>query len=90
MTGAVPRALSTSPAYLQLLLEPQLDYAENGGWPKQYAEHDLGSSYPNATGHNDGNEEGMPVEESANMLIMSAALIQHLPAAQASAFATAQ
>ncbi|WP_265934310.1 glutaminase domain-containing protein, partial [Actinacidiphila acididurans] len=84
-----PAYLYLSPAYLRLLLEPLLDYAEHGGWPKQFAEHDLGSSYPNATGHNDGNEEDMPVEESANMLIMAAALVQRLPAADAKAFAAA-
>ena len=55
------------------MLEPLLDYAEHGGWPKEFAEHDLGTHYPDATGHNDGNEESMPVEESANMLIMAAA-----------------
>ena len=86
---AFPAYLYLSPAYLQLLLEPLLDYAERGGWPKTFAEHDLGSSYPNAAGHNDGNEEDMPVEESANMLIMAAAVIQRLPAADAKAFASA-
>jgi hypothetical protein len=70
---AMPVFAYLDPQYLRLLLEPVLDYAETGGWPKAFAEHDLGSSYPNATGHNDGNEEDMPVEESANMLIMVAA-----------------
>ncbi|MFC0541802.1 glutaminase family protein [Kutzneria chonburiensis] len=70
---AMPVFAYLDPQYLSLLLEPVLDYAETGGWPKTFAEHDLGSSYPNATGHNDGNEEDMPVEESANMLIMVAA-----------------
>ncbi|SCE43348.1 Ricin-type beta-trefoil lectin domain-like [Streptomyces sp. DvalAA-14] len=84
---AFPAYLYLSPAYLRLLLEPLLDYAEHGGWPKEFAEHDLGSGYPDATGHNDGNEEDMPVEESANMLIMAAAVIQRLPAADAAAFA---
>jgi hypothetical protein len=84
---AFPAYLYLSPAYLQLLLAPLLDYPEHGGWPKVFAPHDLGSSYPNAAGHNDGNEEDMPVEESANMLIMSAALVQRLPSG-AGAFAT--
>ncbi|WP_405578904.1 glutaminase domain-containing protein [Streptomyces sp. NBC_01190] len=84
---AFPAYLHLAPAYLRLLLEPLLDYAEHGGWPKPFAEHDLGSGYPNAAGHNDGNEEDMPVEESANMLIMAAALIQRLPAADAASFA---
>jgi Domain of unknown function (DUF5127)/Domain of unknown function (DUF4965)/Domain of unknown function (DUF1793)/Ricin-type beta-trefoil lectin domain-like/Domain of unknown function (DUF4964)/TAT (twin-arginine translocation) pathway signal sequence len=86
---AFPAYLYLSPAYLQLLLEPALEYAETGGWPKTFAEHDLGSSYPNAAGHNDGNEEDMPVEESANMLIMTAAVVQRLSSAQASSFASA-
>ena len=70
---AMPVFAYLDPQYLSLLLEPVLDYAETGGWPKAFAEHDLGASYPNAAGHNDGNEEDMPVEESANMLIMIAA-----------------
>ncbi|MFC0433854.1 glutaminase family protein [Kutzneria buriramensis] len=70
---AMPVFAYLDPQYLRLLLEPVLDYAETGGWPKAFAEHDLGSSYPNASGHNDGNEEDMPVEESANALIMAAA-----------------
>jgi hypothetical protein len=86
---AFPAYLYLAPAYLRLLLEPLLDYAERGGWPKEFAEHDLGTHYPNATGHNDGNEESMPVEESANMLIMSAALVQRLSTADAAAFAAA-
>ncbi len=84
---AFPGLLFLDPSYLQLLLEPILDYSESGQWPKTFAVHDLGSSYPNAAGHNDGNEEDMPVEESANMLIMIAALLQRIPAASATAFA---
>ena len=86
---AFPGYLYLSPAYLRLVLEPLLDYAERGGWPNTFAEHDLGTHYPDATGHNDGNEESMPVEESANLLIMAAALVQRLPAAEATAFANA-
>ena len=51
--------------------------------------HDLGSAFPNATGHVEGNDEYQPVEESGNMLIMtyayykfsgnSAFLQQHYP-----------
>ncbi len=72
----MPVFLQLDPGYLGLLLAPLLDYPEHGGWPKQFAEHDLGSHYPIASGHNDGNEEDMPVEESANMLIMSAAYLK--------------
>jgi hypothetical protein len=86
---AMPVFLYLDPQYLGLILEPLLDYPENGGWPKEFAEHDLGSSYPNATGHNDGNEEDMPVEESANMLLMTAAYLARSSSATARAFASA-
>ncbi|MGI8697184.1 MAG: glutaminase domain-containing protein [Mycobacteriales bacterium] len=85
----MPVFLYLDPDYLGLLLAPLLDYPENGGWPKQFAEHDLGSSYPNATGHNDGNEEDMPVEESANMLIMCAAYAARLSGPDRNAYALA-
>lgn len=84
----MPVFLYLDPDYLGLLLAPLLDYPEHGGWPKQFAEHDLGSHYPNATGHNDGNEEDMPVEESANMLIMSAAYLARTGASAAKSFAS--
>lgn len=65
-----------NPTLVSLLLAPILTYVESGHWPAIYCVHDLGSSYPNASGHNDGGGENMPVEESANMLIMAAAYIQ--------------
>jgi hypothetical protein len=80
---ASPAWLYADPGYLGLLLEPLLAYAELGGWPEPYAMHDLGSAYPNATGHNDGIEENMPVEESGNMLIMAAAYLKRQPATAA-------
>lgn len=86
---ASPAYLHLSPSYLRLLLEPLLYYAENG-WIEQFAEHDLGARYPNAAGgvsNGQDTQEDMPVEESGNMLIMVAALLQRLPAAQARAFA---
>lgn len=86
---AIPAFLATDPEYLGLLIAPMLDYAENGGWPKQFAEHDLGSHYPNADGHNDGNEEDMPIEESANIVIMTAAYLARTSAATAKSFAAA-
>ncbi|MEY9938930.1 DUF5127 domain-containing protein [Streptacidiphilus sp. MAP5-3] len=85
---ALPVFCYLDPQYLGLLLAPLLEYPEHGGWPKTFAEHDLGSHYPNADGHNDGNEEDMPVEESANMLIMTAAYLGRVDAATASSFAT--
>ncbi len=87
---AFPAFLQLSPRYLQLVLAPIFDYVENHAYPKQFAPHDLGASYPNATGHLSGTgEEDMPVEESANMVIMVAALLPRLPPAEAAAYAQA-
>ncbi|HZT41119.1 MAG TPA: DUF4965 domain-containing protein [Chthonomonadaceae bacterium] len=84
---AFPVFLYMDPRLLGLLLDPLLAYAETGGWPKPFAEHDIGAAYPNANGHNDGNEEDMPVEESANMLIMVAAYLRYADPATAAAYA---
>jgi hypothetical protein len=86
---AFPAWIYADPGYLGLLLEPLLAYAETGGWPETFAEHDLGSAYPVASGHNNGQEEDMPVEESGNMLIMTAAYLRQSAPATASAFAAA-
>ncbi len=83
---ASPAYLYASPTYLRLLLEPLLAYVEAGLWPQTFAPHDLGASYPVAGGHNDGGGENMPVEESANMLIMSAAMLARVAPAEASTF----
>lgn len=36
-----------------------------------YTIHDIGSAYPNATGHDDGKAEQMPIEETGNLLILA-------------------
>ncbi len=84
---AYPVFAYSNPHLLRLLLSPLLAYAETGGWPKPFAEHDIGASFPNANGHNDGREEDMPVEESANMLIMFDSVVRTLPAAEAHLYA---
>ena len=76
---SIPGFLWANPTLVKLLLAPVLSYAESGHWPQPYSPHDLGSSYPNASGHNDGGGENMPIEESANMLLMSAAYLQAMP-----------
>ncbi|KNF06610.1 hypothetical protein PSTG_00484 [Puccinia striiformis f. sp. tritici PST-78] len=57
------------PALLRLNLEPIFKYSESGLYPNRWTVHDLGR-YPNATGHNDGKDASMPVEEAGNVLIM--------------------
>ncbi|ESZ92841.1 hypothetical protein SBOR_6772 [Sclerotinia borealis F-4128] len=44
----------TNPEPLRLLLEPILQYLTSGRWTLPYVIHDIGSAYPNATGHDDG------------------------------------
>jgi hypothetical protein len=87
---AMPVFLYADPQYLALLLAPILDYVENHPYPKVFAPHDLGSHYPNADGHLSGTgEEDMPVEESANMLIMATAYLSRIPRSEQAAYATA-
>lgn len=57
------------PTLIKLILEPIFKYSESGLYPNRWTVHDLGR-YPNATGHNDGKDEAMPVEEAGNILIM--------------------
>jgi len=72
-----PILLYTAPHLLKLLLDPHFEYQETGRYPNKWAVHDLGTHYPNATGHSDGNDEPMPLEECGNMIIMTLAYYQH-------------
>lgn len=65
-----------NPELVKLMLDPHFENQENGHYPNQYAVHDLGSNYPNATGHADGRELAMPIEECGNHLIMTLAYAQ--------------
>ncbi|KAI9648835.1 hypothetical protein NHQ30_003476 [Ciborinia camelliae] len=66
-----PILLYTNPLLLKLALKPLFENQESGRYPNKYSMHDLGTHYPNATGHADGKDEDMPLEECGNMLIMS-------------------
>lgn len=72
---AFPFFLYTNPKWLAYLLEPLLEHQLSGQYPNDYSMHDIGSHFPNATGHPDGRDEYMPVEECGNMLIMGLALV---------------
>jgi hypothetical protein len=69
-----PIYLTLNPEYLKMVLQPVLQYltfpTSAGGWPKNFAIHDIGSAYPNATGHADGQEEDMPLFETSSLLQM--------------------
>ena len=71
-----PILLYSNPGLLKLLLDPLFENQEAGQYPHKYSMHDLGSHYPNATGHPDGNDEQQPLEECGNMLIMALAYAQ--------------
>jgi Domain of unknown function (DUF4965) len=50
----IPIFLYLEPETLGLLLEPLFLHQEAGLYPNKYSIHDLGSSFPNATGHPEG------------------------------------
>lgn len=75
---AFPFFLYTNPRWLAYLLEPLLEHMLSGQYPNKYTMHDLGYHFPNLTGHADGNDEYMPVEECGDMLIMGLALVNSL------------
>ena len=78
MYPSFPFFLYTNPRWLTYLLEPILEYTLSGQYPNKHALHDIGAHFPNATGHPDGRDEYMPVEERGNILIMGLALINSL------------
>ncbi|KAJ5141090.1 hypothetical protein N7526_002085 [Penicillium atrosanguineum] len=59
-----------SPEYLKLLLAPIFDYMATSAYTKNYAVHEIGANYPNATGHPADGEE-MPIEESGNVIFLA-------------------
>lgn len=73
---ATPIFYYTNPELVRLLLDPHFENQEAGQYPNKWAIHDLGTHYPNATGHADGNDEHMPVEECGNNIIMLLAYAQ--------------
>ena len=75
---AFPFYLYTNPRWLAYLLEPLIEHMLSGQYPRKSAMHDLGQHFPNLTGHFDGNDEYMPVEECGDILIMGLSLVNSL------------
>jgi hypothetical protein len=69
-----PMMVVMSPTLAKASLVPVLVYAASSHWHFPNAPHDLGT-YPIARGTDDGGE-GMPVEESGNMIILCDAIAQ--------------
>ncbi|KAM5545917.1 hypothetical protein V8D89_000043 [Ganoderma adspersum] len=71
-----PLFLYTNATIGKTLIMPLLQYQTSGQYPNRWCVHDMGSNYPNATGHNDGLDTKMPIEESGNMVIMALSYAQ--------------
>lgn len=64
-----------NPELIRWTLAPLIENQEAGQYPKNSSIHDLGR-FPKALGYPDGNDWPMPLEESANMIIMMLSYVQ--------------
>lgn len=73
---AFPIYYVLDPNYIRLLLEPMMRYLAAGRWRRPFTIHDMGSHYPNATGHDDQIAEPMPIEECGNLMALALAYVR--------------
>ncbi|CAK3997801.1 DUF1793-domain-containing [Lecanosticta acicola] len=69
----MPFFLYANPQLLRYALDPVFLYMESGFYPNGWSIHDIGTKFPNATGHVAGDDEMMPVEVSSDIVIMALA-----------------
>ena len=72
----LPILLYLNPSLLKPFLDRLYMYQASGQWNQSYSIHDLGSHFPNATGHPNGNAEAQPLEECGNMILITLAYWQ--------------
>ena len=73
---SIPLFLRYNTEIAKALVNFIFDYAESAKWNKVWAPHDVGQ-YPDAYGQHYGN--WMPLEESGNMLLLTAAILKQCP-----------
>ncbi|KAI1475884.1 DUF1793-domain-containing protein [Daldinia eschscholtzii] len=68
---ASPFFLYANPTLLKYIFQPLCELQEGDFYPNTYSTHDIGAHFPLATGHVEGTDEYMPVENSGNFILMA-------------------
>ncbi|KAI8959156.1 DUF1793-domain-containing protein [Daldinia sp. FL1419] len=68
---AAPFFLYANPTLLKYIFQPLCELQEGDFYPNTYSTHDIGAHFPLATGHVEGTDEYMPVENSGNFILMA-------------------